>query len=543
LAPRLTRRPTACRSLCRAAARVASPRRRASTSRPQQVRCAACVKQKRVCEGGFVAAPFKKNQCASCQHSSAEHSEGGDAESEKKTPTSMKEASVGKLPQVAAQKETSASQLPTLSPRKSDQPTPLRKSDQPNSVNSSAQKIDIPGKKGESGTIRKMEGEDASKNPRAAIACLEANDPSFVAMLFHNNTSFAMKHAELTALVATALASNTKLERLELVKCDLDHRDAIQLAGALEKNTTLRVLNLQNNKISNEGASAIAHALRANKSVTELNLLGQQQAAFGEPCLQNFIDLFDYNVTLTKIIWRLDSRKSFAINKLIVRNNTIKKWIHEGKSVADIYPKNANVSTDELKQRLQDRGSTAIDMSGDGENGEEEDVGPEAARRSQGGGLGECPASANAFGRAAYNEFVTKVDKKWRTLQLPLVAGTTAVEGEKILASMGALRTKVEAAAIPELTARFRELNKIIPNAVNDANAAANSKVSKIVCDKCKTPMTGAGCETGGKHFHKSCWKCESCKAPLPTKPLVVAEKLYCDDCGRIAFSKNGLKK
>lgn len=45
------------------------------------------------------------------------------------------------------------------------------------------------------------------------------------------------------------------------------------------------------------------------------------------------MQLFSYNVTLTKIIWRLDSRKSFAINKLIVRNNTIKKFLAEGKDV------------------------------------------------------------------------------------------------------------------------------------------------------------------------------------------------------------------
>lgn len=104
------------------------------------------------------------------------------------------------------------------------------------------------------------------------------------------------------------MARNTYLERLELVKCDLDHRDAAVLASVLPANGTLRVLNLQNNKITNEGASAIATALRQNRGVTELNLLGQPHA-FGEPCLQGFIDLFDFNVTLTKIIWRLDSRK------------------------------------------------------------------------------------------------------------------------------------------------------------------------------------------------------------------------------------------
>jgi hypothetical protein len=39
-------------------------------------------------------------------------------------------------------------------------------------------------------------------------------------------------------------------------------------------------------------------------------------------------------------------------------------------------------------------------------------------------------------------------------------------------------RIKVEQAAIPELTARFRELNKKIPALVNEANAKNQVKIS-----------------------------------------------------------------
>ncbi len=90
---------------------------------------------------------------------------------------------------------------------------------------------------------------------------------------------------------------------------------------------------MEKNKISNEGATALANSLKFNKRLVELNLLGQPNQ-FGDACLEMFIELFDYNVTLTKIIWRLDSRKSFSINKLIVRNNTIFKWLQEGKDVS-----------------------------------------------------------------------------------------------------------------------------------------------------------------------------------------------------------------
>ena len=99
---------------------------------------------------------------------------------------------------------------------------------------------------------------------------------------------------------------------------------------------------MDNNKISNEGALALAEALKTNTRLIELNLLGQPHQ-FGDACLEGFINMFHYNVTLTKIIWRLDSRKSFAINKLIVRNNTIAKWLSEGKDVSSLIPEHCNI--------------------------------------------------------------------------------------------------------------------------------------------------------------------------------------------------------
>ncbi len=114
------------------------------------------------------------------------------------------------------------------------------------------------------------------------------------------------------------------------------------------------VLDLENNKIDNNGAIALAEGLRNNSTLIELNLLGQG-SEFGDPTLTAFVQLFDFNITLTKIIWRLNSRKSFAINKLIVRNNTIKKWVNEGKSVRSILPHHSNVKDLSL---LMDDGKT-----------------------------------------------------------------------------------------------------------------------------------------------------------------------------------------
>ena len=43
--------------------------------------------------------------------------------------------------------------------------------------------------------------------------------------------------------------------------------------------------------------------------------------------IYRYKDVFETNITLTKIIWRLQSRSSFALNKLITRNGEIQRRI------------------------------------------------------------------------------------------------------------------------------------------------------------------------------------------------------------------------
>merc|ERR1712039_815711 len=76
---------------------------------------------------------------------------------------------------------------------------------------------------------------------------------------------------------------------------------------------------LEKNKISSVGACAIADALIVNKGLLTLNLMQQATANFGEETLERYITMFNSNITLTKIQWRLTSRKSFMLNKLQTR--------------------------------------------------------------------------------------------------------------------------------------------------------------------------------------------------------------------------------
>jgi hypothetical protein len=111
----------------------------------------------------------------------------------------------------------------------------------------------------------------------------------------------------------------------------------------LVKNSCVVLLDLEKNKIDNEGAATLALMMRQNSTIREVNLFGQAGRAFGDACLTAFVDMFAYNVTLTKIIWRLDSRKSFAINKLLVRNNTIRKNLEENRDISKIIPVHCNI--------------------------------------------------------------------------------------------------------------------------------------------------------------------------------------------------------
>jgi Ran GTPase-activating protein (RanGAP) involved in mRNA processing and transport len=152
-----------------------------------------------------------------------------------------------------------------------------------------------------------------------------------------------MKQQEFCQRLGAALKTNTHCREINLSGCSIDSTGAKLLAEGFANNKTLRVVDLSANKIGNDGSQAIAEALMTNCAINEINLLGQP-GAFGESCLgkkrkKTLVTLLffkkrgpaevwltmlsDYNISLRKIIWRLDSRKSFPINKLIVRNNTI----------------------------------------------------------------------------------------------------------------------------------------------------------------------------------------------------------------------------
>ena len=112
------------------------------------------------------------------------------------------------------------------------------------------------------------------------------------------------------------------MKELRLEGCGLGDREAAVLAEGIAANTSITKLDLQKNRINNDGGSALAKGIASNTSLVEINLMNQP-SRWGDGCLDAFLAMFETNITLLKINWRLESRKSFALNKMITRNNEI----------------------------------------------------------------------------------------------------------------------------------------------------------------------------------------------------------------------------
>jgi len=177
--------------------------------------------------------------------------------------------------------------------------------------------------------------------PATAVERLAANDPSLTVCDLRNNAVLQMKASELVPKLAAALAGNNTCQELNLGACGINDECATSLASALAQNTTLIHINLEENRIGNDGATAIAKALAQNRTLMQLNMLNQKGTRFGDATLHAFTDMFATNVTLLKIIWRLESRQSFRLTKMLTRNNDIDRRIKAGKDYADLLPSGA----------------------------------------------------------------------------------------------------------------------------------------------------------------------------------------------------------
>ena len=151
------------------------------------------------------------------------------------------------------------------------------------------------------------------------------------------STVYQMKHVQYTKTLAAGLARNTHLKSLTLSNCGLTDADAELLAEALTANSTLLSLGLEGNSIKDAGCSAIARALGRNHTLREINIFGQP-GRWGEACLDAWLSMYETNVTLLKIVWRTDSKKTVALTGRTARNTDINRALQKGGDYVKLLP-------------------------------------------------------------------------------------------------------------------------------------------------------------------------------------------------------------
>jgi len=240
------------------------------------------------------------------------------------------------------------------------------------------------------------------------------------------NASVKMKSTEALQSLAEPLKKHKAIRKLILVDCDITDPGCEILADVLSENHVIEEVNLEKNKITSAGARALADGLAKNQGVRTLNLLQQATTskAFGDDCLTHFIEMYNSNVTLTKITWRLDSRKSFMLAKLQTRNVEIRKRLDAGKDYVDLLPDHMRASPPDLtkpgakpSQMLPKNGShPASEAKPETSNGEAEVPAPtvdatEKAPEGTGGYVAEKPAEADATEKPAEADATEKPEE------------------------------------------------------------------------------------------------------------------------------------
>jgi len=196
----------------------------------------------------------------------------------------------------------------------------------------------------------------ASKKMMPKDACdrLKANDPALIDVDLSGNTLFQMKSLEYTNYIAESIKTNTHIRTLTLRECGISDTGAQKLGLALTTNKSLVELNLAKNKIGSDGVMALAVGLSKNSTLKTLNLQSQEGKRFGEAALACIVKMFDTNITLTNIMWRLDSKQAWAITKRITRNLEIERRLKEGQSIDDLDPRNVGNQEGGAEARAQE---------------------------------------------------------------------------------------------------------------------------------------------------------------------------------------------
>eukprot|EP00927_Polykrikos_kofoidii_P017119 TRINITY_DN1776_c0_g1_i9.p1 TRINITY_DN1776_c0_g1~~TRINITY_DN1776_c0_g1_i9.p1 ORF type:complete len:253 (+),score=57.33 TRINITY_DN1776_c0_g1_i9:82-759(+) len=174
--------------------------------------------------------------------------------------------------------------------------------------------------------------------PKDVIASVASNDSSITKVDLSANATFQMKPVEYCESLAEALANNKFVTEVALDRCNIPDPGVQALSNMLTTNQTIVSLSLDGNKIGSDGAVSLANALVKNETLTDLILTGQDKQAFGETCLEAWLECLQDNITMQNIKWRLNSRKATALNTYLTRNKEIVRRKKDNKEFETLLP-------------------------------------------------------------------------------------------------------------------------------------------------------------------------------------------------------------
>jgi len=174
-----------------------------------------------------------------------------------------------------------------------------------------------------------------SEDIGARITKFEKNDSSLTKLEVLSGEGI---NNSMIERIAAALPSNTHCLELLLKGCNVSTENAKTLATGLAGNSTLKKIDFESNRIDPSGIIAIAQALRDNQSLTEVRLQNQK-GQFGNEAETAIADMMEVNTYIEKIPLTLKSGGArVRVNKYETRNREFNRRRKKGETIAPVTP-------------------------------------------------------------------------------------------------------------------------------------------------------------------------------------------------------------
>lgn len=169
----------------------------------------------------------------------------------------------------------------------------------------------------------------------ARIAQFEKNESSLTKLEVGSGEGINNAFVER---IAAALPNNTHCTELLMKGCNVSTDNAKTLATGLASNNVLKKLDLESNRIDPAGILAIVLALRSNTSLVEVRIQNQK-SQFGNEAETAIADMMEVNTHIEKIPLTLKNGGArVRVNKYETRNREFNRRRKKGETIAAVEP-------------------------------------------------------------------------------------------------------------------------------------------------------------------------------------------------------------